>query len=89
VGYKFQTGNNKIKLITGHKSITQNVLFGIAVIAAMTSERKLRHISKWRLFKRKLRAYFQFYETKSVIKTQRRYRTHFGKDQPSDNAIRR
>jgi hypothetical protein len=30
-----------------------------------------------------------FFETKSVIKTQRRYRTQYGKDLPSDNAIRR
>jgi hypothetical protein len=28
-------------------------------------------------------------ETKSVIKMQRRYRTEYGKDPPSDNAIRR
>jgi hypothetical protein len=30
-----------------------------------------------------------FFETKPLIKTQRPYRTHYGKDQPSDNAIRR
>jgi transposase len=30
-----------------------------------------------------------FFETKSVIKTQRRFRTQYGKDPPSDNAIRR
>jgi hypothetical protein len=30
-----------------------------------------------------------FFETKSVIKMQRRYRTQYGKDAPSDNAIRR
>jgi hypothetical protein len=30
-----------------------------------------------------------FFETKSVIKMQRRYRTQYGKDPPSDNAIRR
>jgi hypothetical protein len=29
-----------------------------------------------------------FFETKSVIKTQRRYRTQYGKDPPPDNAIR-
>jgi arsenate reductase-like glutaredoxin family protein len=32
---------------------------------------------------------FRFFETKSVIKTQRRYRTQYRKDPPSDNAIRR
>jgi hypothetical protein len=30
-----------------------------------------------------------FFETKSVIKTQRRYRTQYGRDPPSDDAIRR
>jgi hypothetical protein len=27
-GYNFQTGSNKIKLITGYESVTQKVLFG-------------------------------------------------------------
>jgi hypothetical protein len=31
----------------------------------------------------------QFFETESAIKTQRRYRTQYGKAPPSDNAIRR
>jgi hypothetical protein len=30
-----------------------------------------------------------FFEAKSVIKMQRRYRTQYGEDPPSDNAIRR
>jgi hypothetical protein len=30
-----------------------------------------------------------FFETKSVIKMKNRYRTQYGKDPPSDNAIRR
>jgi transposase-like protein len=30
-----------------------------------------------------------FFEMKSVVKTQRRYATQYGKDPPSDNAIRR
>jgi hypothetical protein len=30
-----------------------------------------------------------FYETKYVIKTRRHYETQYGKDPPSDNAIRR
>jgi hypothetical protein len=29
------------------------------------------------------------FETNAVIKTQRHYRTQYGKDPPSDNAIRR
>jgi transposase len=32
---------------------------------------------------------FWFFETKSVIMTQRRYRAQYGKYPPSDNAIRR
>jgi hypothetical protein len=39
-----------------------------------------RHTSKW---------WLSFFETKSVIKTQRRYRTQYGKVLSSDNAIRR
>jgi hypothetical protein len=31
----------------------------------------------------------RFFEAKTVIKTQRRYRTQYEKDPPSDNAIRR
>jgi heterodisulfide reductase subunit C len=31
----------------------------------------------------------RFLETKSVIKSQRRYRTQYGKNPPSDKAIRR
>jgi hypothetical protein len=30
-----------------------------------------------------------FFETKSLIRTQRRYRTQYGNDPQSDNAIRR
>jgi hypothetical protein len=30
-----------------------------------------------------------YFETKSVIKTQRRYRTQYAKDPASDNAVRR
>jgi hypothetical protein len=32
---------------------------------------------------------FEFFETKSVIKKQRRYRTQYGEDPRSDNAVRR
>jgi hypothetical protein len=31
----------------------------------------------------------RFFEIKSVIKRQRRYRTHNGKDPPSENAVQR
>jgi hypothetical protein len=35
VAYNFQTGNKKIKLLTGYEDVTQNVLFGNAVLAAL------------------------------------------------------
>jgi hypothetical protein len=44
-----------------HKSLTQNVLLGNTAIAAFMATKKIwRHISNWRLFKRKQCAYFGF-----------------------------
>jgi hypothetical protein len=40
VTYNFQTGNNKIKLHTEYENVTQKVLFGNAVLAALMSGRK-------------------------------------------------
>jgi DUF917 family protein len=40
VAYNFKTGNNKIKLLTEYKGVTQKVLFGNAVLAALMSGRK-------------------------------------------------
>jgi hypothetical protein len=40
VAYNFQTGNNKIKLLTEYESVTQKVLFGNALIAVLISRRK-------------------------------------------------
>jgi DUF917 family protein len=40
VAYNFQTGNNKINLLTEYEGITQKVLFGNAVLAALMSGRK-------------------------------------------------
>jgi DUF917 family protein len=40
VAYNFQTGNNKIKLLTNYKGVTQKVLFGNAVLVALMSGRK-------------------------------------------------
>jgi hypothetical protein len=37
VAYNFQTGNNKIKLLTEYEDVTQKVLFGNAVLAALMS----------------------------------------------------
>jgi hypothetical protein len=40
VAYNFQTGNNKIKVLTEYEVVTQKVLFGNAVLAALMSGRK-------------------------------------------------
>jgi hypothetical protein len=40
VAYNFQTGNNKIKLLTEYEDVTQKVLFGNAVLATLMSGRK-------------------------------------------------
>jgi DUF917 family protein len=40
VAYNFQTGNNKIKLLMEYEGVTQKVLFGNAVLAALMSGRK-------------------------------------------------
>jgi hypothetical protein len=40
VAYNFQTGNKKIKLLTEYEDVTQKVLFGNAVLAALMSGRK-------------------------------------------------
>jgi DUF917 family protein len=40
VAYNFQTGNNKIKLLTEYEGVTQKVVFGNAILAALMSGRK-------------------------------------------------
>jgi hypothetical protein len=40
VAYNFQTGKNKIKLLTEYEGVTQKVLFGNAVLAILMSGRK-------------------------------------------------
>jgi hypothetical protein len=40
VVYNFQTENNKIKLLKEYEDVTQKVLFGNAVLAALMSGRK-------------------------------------------------
>jgi hypothetical protein len=40
VACNFETGNKQIKLLTGYENVTQNVLFGHAVLAAFLSGRK-------------------------------------------------
>jgi hypothetical protein len=40
VAYNVQTGNKEIKLLKEYEGVTQKVLFGNAVLAALMSERK-------------------------------------------------
>jgi hypothetical protein len=40
VAYNFQTGNNKIKLLTEYESVTHKLLFDNAVLAALMYGRK-------------------------------------------------
>jgi hypothetical protein len=40
MAYNFQTGKNKIKLLMEYEDVTQKVLFGNAILAALTSGRK-------------------------------------------------
>jgi len=44
--YNFQTGNNKIKLLTEYEFVTQKVLCDNAVLAALISGRKYDVISQ-------------------------------------------
>jgi hypothetical protein len=89
VTYNFQTGKNKIKLRREYENVTQK--FYVATLYSqhgslgenMTSYLKMATVQEKAVY------VLWFYETKSVIKTQRRYRTQYGKDPPSDNAIRR
>jgi hypothetical protein len=37
MAYNFQTGNNKIKLLTENENVTQKVLFGNAVLPVLMS----------------------------------------------------
>jgi hypothetical protein len=71
------------KLLSGfsckYESVTEKALWQRCTRRIDIWEEVCRHSSKWLL---------RFFETKSVIKTQRRYRTQYGKEPPSDNAIR-
>jgi hypothetical protein len=82
VSSHFQNGNKKIKLFRQYENETQRVLFFNAVPAAFTSGRKYEIIPQ-------NGDYFWVFETESVIKIKCRYKTRYGKDPISDNAIRR
>jgi hypothetical protein len=88
MAYNFQTGNSKIKLLMEYESVIQKVLFGNAVLAVLMSARKY-DIPQNDNCSRQSNMRTWFFETKSVIKMQHRYRTQYGKDPPSDNALRR
>jgi hypothetical protein len=101
VAYNFETGNKKIKLLTEYEDVTQKVLFGNAVLAALMSGRKYDVIPqngdcstesnvRTLVFRNEVRYQNATSLQNSVWnKTQRRYRTQYGKDPPSGNAIRR
>jgi hypothetical protein len=65
------------------------VVFSNAILAALMSGRKYDVIFLNGDCLREAMCVLWFFETKPVIKTQRRYRTQYGKGPPSDNAIRR
>jgi hypothetical protein len=77
MAYNFQTGSNKIKLLTEYENVTQKVWKKYDVIPQNDD------------FQEKTMCVLWFFKTKPVIKTQRCCRTQYGKAAPSDNAIRR
>jgi hypothetical protein len=66
----------------------QTVLFGTAILAALMSGRRYDVIPQNGDCSRTT-CVLWFFETKSVVKKQYRYRTQYGKGPPSDNPIRR
>jgi hypothetical protein len=78
VAYNSQTENNKIRLLMEYESVTRKVLFGNAVLAALMSGRIYDVMPR--------NGVLWFFETKSVIKM---HKPQYGKDSPSDNAVRR
>jgi hypothetical protein len=89
MAYNVQLEKNKIKLLIQYESVTQRVSFGNAVFAALMSGKIYDVIPQNGDCSTKTMCVLWVFETKSVIKTQRRYRTRYGKDPPSVNAIRR
>jgi hypothetical protein len=89
VAYDFQTGGKKMKLLTEYESVSKRVLFGNAVLAALMSERNRKSYLKIVTLQEKAMCVLWFCETKSGIKTQRLYRTQYGRAPASDNALRR
>jgi hypothetical protein len=88
VAYNFQTGNNKIKLLTEYKIVTQKVCLITLYSPHCYLGEKYDVIPQNGDSSRESNPLW-FFKTKSVIKKQRRYRTQYGKDPPSDNVDRR
>jgi hypothetical protein len=70
-------------LLKEYEIADQKVLYGNTVLTILMSGGKRRHISRQAI------CVLWFFETKSVIKMQCRYRTQYGKDPPLDKSIRR
>jgi hypothetical protein len=89
VAYTSQTGMTKIQLLMEYENVSQKVYLATlhsphsCLVENMTSYFKMAAVQE------KALCVLWFSETKSVIKTQHRYRTQYGKDSPSDNAVRR
>jgi transposase len=85
VAFNIQTGSSNIKILTEYESVNQEVLLGNAVLVALMSGEKMTSYLKMATVQEKAMCVLWFFETKSVIKMQCRYR----KDPPSENVIRR
>jgi hypothetical protein len=80
MAYNFQTGYNKMKLLTEYENVTQNVLFGNVVLAALMSGRKydvMPQNVRTLVFRNKVR-----YENATSLQNP----TQYGKARSSDNA---
>jgi hypothetical protein len=86
VAYNFQTGNNRIKQHTECESIFQKLLFGSAVLITLMSGRKYV-MPQYGDCSGESSVVTLVFETKSDIKMQHLYRTQYGEDPLSDNAI--
>jgi hypothetical protein len=89
LAYNFRIGRYKIKLITEYENVTQKGLFGTAILGTLMSGENMTSYLKMVTVHEKAMCVLWFCETKSRIKTQRSYRTQYGKDPPSDNEGRR
>jgi hypothetical protein len=77
VAYNFQIGKNEIKLLKEYESVTQNVLFGNAVLVALMYGRKYGVVNQNCNRSRENKVRTSVSETKFVTKRQRRYRTRY------------